>query len=64
ADPAWALAALGLGVTELSMGAGSLADVYAAVQAATIDDCRAVGQRVLRAEDASQARSIAQELLQ
>lgn len=63
ADPAWALAAIGLGVTELSMGAGSLAAVHDAVTAATVDDCRAMAQRVLRAEEASEARSIAMELL-
>jgi phosphotransferase system enzyme I (PtsI) len=63
ADPAWALAAIGLGVTELSMGAGSLADVHAAIGAVTMDDCSRMAQRILLAEDASEARSIAQELL-
>lgn len=63
ADPAWALAAIGLGVTELSMGAGSLADVHAAIGAATVHDCRAMAQRVLLADGASEARSIAMELL-
>jgi len=62
-DPAWALTAIGLGVTELSMGAGSLADVHAAIGATTIDDCRAMGQRVLLAESSSAARSTARELL-
>ena len=63
ADPAWALAAIGLGVTELSMGAGSLADVHAAIGAVTMDDCRRMAQQVLLAESASDARSIARELL-
>ena len=63
ADPAWALAAIGLGVTELSMGAGSLADVHVAIGAVTMDDCRRMAQRVLLAESASEARSIARELL-
>jgi len=63
ADPAWALTAIGLGVTELSMGAGSLADVHAAIGATTIHDCRAMAQRVLLAESSSAARSTAQELL-
>jgi phosphoenolpyruvate-protein phosphotransferase (PTS system enzyme I) len=63
ADPSWALTALGLGVTELSMGAGSLADVHAAVGATTIEDCRTVAKRVLLAEDAAIARSTAGELL-
>jgi len=63
ADPAWALAAIGLGVTELSMGAGSLADVHAAIGAVTMDDCRRMAQQVLLAESASEARSLARELL-
>lgn len=63
ADPAWALTAIGLGVTELSMGAGSLADVHAAIGATTIDDCRAMAQSVLLAESSSAARSAARELL-
>jgi len=63
ADPAWALTAIGLGVTELSMGAGSLADVHAAIGATTIDECRAMAQRVLFAESSSAARSTARELL-
>jgi len=63
ADPAWALTAIGLGVTELSMGAGSLADVHAAIGASTIDDCRAMAQRVLLAESSSAALSTARELL-
>jgi phosphoenolpyruvate-protein phosphotransferase (PTS system enzyme I) len=62
-DPAWALAAIGFGVSELSMGAGSLADVHAAMKTAKIDDCRALAPRLLRAGDASEARSIAQELV-
>ena len=64
ADPAWALAAIGLGITELSMGAGSLADVHAVVRAATIEECRAMARRVLRTEDAPAARLMARELLQ
>lgn len=63
ADPAWALTAIGLGVTELSMGAGSLADVHAAIGATTIDDCRAMAQQVLLAESSSAALSTARELL-
>ena len=63
ADPAWALTAMGLGVTELSMGAGSLADVHAAIGGTTIENCRTVAQRVVLAEDASTARSMARELL-
>jgi phosphotransferase system enzyme I (PtsI) len=64
ADPAWALTAMGLGVTELSMGAGSLADVHAAIGGTTIENCRTVAKRVALAEDATAARSIARELLQ
>jgi phosphoenolpyruvate-protein phosphotransferase (PTS system enzyme I) len=63
ADPAWALAAIGFGISELSMGAGSLADVHGAVKSATIEDCRALAPRLLRAENSSEARSIAEELM-
>jgi phosphotransferase system enzyme I (PtsI) len=63
ADPAWALAAIGLGVTELSMGAGSLADVHSAIGAVTMDECGRMAQQILLAESASEARSIARELL-
>lgn len=41
ADPDWAVLAVGLGVTELSMQATSILDVRAALADRTLEDCRA-----------------------
>ena len=45
--PDWAVVAVGLGVRELSMGAGALADVRAALAERTLDDCRAAAASAL-----------------
>jgi phosphoenolpyruvate-protein phosphotransferase (PTS system enzyme I) len=62
-DPAWALLAVGLGVTELSMGAQGLLEVKAALAAVKLEDCRAAAERALATPDAKQARAIGRGLL-
>ena len=61
--PAWAAVAVGLGVTELSMGAESVLEVRAAVAELDVADCRRAAQRALDAPDADGARTIAGELV-
>jgi phosphotransferase system enzyme I (PtsI) len=62
-DPAWALLAVGLGVTELSMQAVAVPEVRAALRGATADDCRVVAACALDAADAHEARLMASSLV-
>jgi phosphoenolpyruvate-protein phosphotransferase (PTS system enzyme I) len=62
-DPAWALLAVGLGVTELSMGTESLLEVGVALGEHTMQECRDAACAALGAPGAPQARRIAAELL-
>jgi phosphotransferase system enzyme I (PtsI) len=57
-DPAWALLAVGLGVTELSMQAVAVPEVRAALRAVTVDACRAAAARALACADAAEARAV------
>jgi phosphoenolpyruvate-protein phosphotransferase (PTS system enzyme I) len=61
--PAWALLAVGLGVTELSMGAQSLLEVKVALAGVELEDCRAAAERALAASDAKGARAIGEGLV-
>ncbi|MEX2555003.1 MAG: phosphoenolpyruvate--protein phosphotransferase [Actinomycetota bacterium] len=63
ADPAWALLAVGLGVTELSMQADTIPAVRAALRGVTLDACRDAAMLALKATDPDQARGIARALL-
>jgi len=56
-----ALPLLGLGLDEFSMGAPSLPRVKRVIRAATLDEARAVAERVLDAPDAATAFRIAAE---
>ncbi|CAN5695038.1 phosphoenolpyruvate--protein phosphotransferase [soil metagenome] len=62
-DPAWALVAVGLGVSELSMGADSLLEVRVALGERTLEECRTAAREVLAAADPAEARRIASELV-
>jgi phosphotransferase system enzyme I (PtsI) len=62
-DPAWALLAVGLGVTELSMGPAGLLEVKVAINEHDLGDCRAAAADAASATTAAQARAIARELL-
>ena len=62
-DPAWALVAVGLGVTELSMGADSLLEVRVAVGEHSFEECRSLAAKVLGAGEAEEARRIAEALV-
>ncbi|MDQ5874472.1 MAG: phosphoenolpyruvate--protein phosphotransferase, partial [Actinomycetota bacterium] len=62
-DPAWALIAVGLGVTELSMGADSLLEVRVAVGEHSFEECRSLAAKVLGAGEAEEARRIAEALV-
>ncbi|HVW35567.1 MAG TPA: phosphoenolpyruvate--protein phosphotransferase, partial [Acidimicrobiia bacterium] len=61
--PAWALIAVGLGVTELSMQAVQILPVRAALRAVTLGQCRDLAQRACRMTDAASVRSAAEDLL-
>jgi phosphotransferase system enzyme I (PtsI) len=61
--PAWAILAVGFGVTELSMGAQSLLAVKAALAGVSLADCRDAGAEALDAKDASEARAVAESLV-
>lgn len=61
-DPAWALVAVGLGVTELSMGADALLEVRVAVGEHSFEECRSLADEVLAAGDAEEGRRIAEAL--
>jgi phosphoenolpyruvate-protein phosphotransferase (PTS system enzyme I) len=61
-EPAWSLLAVGLGVTELSVGVKSILPVKAALARASFEDCRATAERALEARDAEEARALANPL--
>ena len=63
-DPAWALLAVGLGVTELSMQAIAIAEVRVALRATRLDRCREAAERALQARDVEDVRAIAYGLLE
>ena len=62
-DPAWALIAVGLGVTELSVGSDSLLEVRVALAEATLDDCRSAAAEAIGAPGPDAAHRIATGLL-
>ena len=57
-DPAWALLAVGLGVTELSMQAVAVPEVRAALRAVTLTACRDAAAAALTCTDANDVRAI------
>ena len=63
ADPAMACVLVGLGVQTLSMGAGALPLVRAALLACTLDECRAAAAVARAAPEAASARTAAREQL-
>jgi phosphotransferase system enzyme I (PtsI) len=63
ADPLWAVVAAGLGVGELSVGAGDLAAVHAALEARSLASCRQAAEAALSATGAAEARRAAGEAL-
>jgi len=58
ADPATAVALVGLGVTSLSMSPHSLADVAAVLEATPLTRCQELARLAMEAESAEEARSI------
>jgi multiphosphoryl transfer protein len=62
-DPAAALLLVGLGVRELSMAPGLVAEVKEALRSVTLADAAAAAQRALGARDAVEARAAAAKLL-
>jgi phosphotransferase system enzyme I (PtsI) len=62
-DPAWALLAVGLGVTELSMQAVAIPEVRAALRTVTVEACRAAATRALACASAVEAREIGTSLV-
>jgi phosphoenolpyruvate-protein phosphotransferase (PTS system enzyme I) len=60
---AWGLLAVGLGVTELSMGAGSVLEARVAVGEHSLEDCRRAAEQAAAASSAVDARAVAQRLL-
>jgi phosphoenolpyruvate-protein phosphotransferase (PTS system enzyme I) len=62
-DPLWARVALGLGATELSMGADAILEVRVAVGETSLEACRAAAHAALGAEDAAGARRAAEQEL-
>ncbi|HET6818075.1 MAG TPA: phosphoenolpyruvate--protein phosphotransferase [Mycobacteriales bacterium] len=62
-DPAWALLAVGLGVTELSMQAIAVPEVRAALRGVSADACRAAAMRALNAAGPVEARAIGARLV-
>lgn len=61
-DPAWALVAVGLGVTELSMGVGVLG-VRVALRENTFAQCKRAALAAARETDQASARAAAVEVL-
>jgi phosphocarrier protein FPr len=61
-DPDAAVLLAGLGVTELSMAAGRIPQVKAALRAVTLGEARAAAQRALQADDADAARALGSQL--
>jgi len=62
-DPAWALLAIGLGVSELSMQGVAIPEVRAAIRAITREHCRDAARDAVLASDADTVRAIAQRLI-
>ncbi|MGI8574391.1 MAG: phosphoenolpyruvate--protein phosphotransferase [Egibacteraceae bacterium] len=62
-DPLWGLVAVGLGVSELSMGAGSLLEVKAKLRSHDLATCQAAAEAALAEPDAERARAAAQDVL-
>jgi phosphoenolpyruvate-protein kinase (PTS system EI component) len=62
-DPAAAVLLAGLGVTELSMAAGLVAEAKAALREVTLADARAAATAALETDDADAARALALRLL-
>ncbi len=62
-DPGWALLAVGLGVTELSMGTGALLEVRAALRTHALAECQHAAARALEATTTAEVRTIAETLL-
>lgn len=56
ADPALAVVLVGLGITSLSMAAGSITAVRAQVGAVPLEECRRLGRLALAAGSADGAR--------
>lgn len=63
-NPAWALLAVGLGVTELSMEAFAIAAVRAQLRRVTFERCREAAAEALRATHPTEARAIGESLLE
>jgi phosphoenolpyruvate-protein phosphotransferase/dihydroxyacetone kinase phosphotransfer subunit len=63
ADPPAALLFAGLGVRELSMGPRLVPEVKAALRSVSLDDAREAAERALAAENADEARRLAEALL-
>jgi phosphoenolpyruvate-protein phosphotransferase len=61
--PAWAVLAVGLGVTELSMQAVQIPQVRAALRTVTFDECRDLARRAVRMSDPGSVRAAADDLL-
>jgi phosphocarrier protein FPr len=62
-DPAAAVLLAGLGVTELSMASGLVAEVKAALREVSLADARAAALAALDTDDADTARALALQLL-
>ena len=62
-DPAWAVLAVGLGVTELSMQGVAVPEVRAALKAVTLERCREAALAALDAADAGEVRAIGASLV-
>lgn len=62
-DPVLACVLVGMGVTSLSMAAGSIAGVGAALGHVSMDQCRAAAEAVAGARDSADARARAREVL-
>ncbi len=62
-DPAAAILLAGLGVTELSMAAGLIPEVKAALREVSLTDARAAAQAALETDDAEAARGLGLQLL-
>ena len=62
-DPGWALLAVGFGVGELSMDAGSILEVKAALRRVTSEECTAAARDAASARGPDEARAIALDLL-
>lgn len=62
-DPLWGLVAVGLGVSELSMGAGSLLGVKAKLRSHALSTCQEAAEAALAEPDAKRARQAAGNIL-